>query len=147
MSAERRLPPQDASRLIRAGEGEADVAAAPGSLRAALANAMVGIKAKYYGKGPVKAKAYLVDRHVFVVMEGGLTASEEVLLAAGKADAVRSFRLTFEEAISEAAIQAVEEIVGREVLGYHSQIVFDPTFALEWFVLSEAPDEEHEAEA
>jgi uncharacterized protein YbcI len=84
---------------------------------------------------------------VFVVMEGGLTASEEVLLAAGKADAVRSFRLTFEEAISEAAIQAVEEIVGREVLGYHSQIVFDPTFALEWFVPSEAPDEEHEAEA
>ena len=125
--------------LIEAGEGRADVAARSGSLRAALANAMVGLKAKHYGKGPDKAKAYINDNYVFVVMEGGLTPSEETLIADGKADEVRAFRLSFEETMREIATRAVAEITGRPVLAYHSQIVFDPTRTLEWFVLSEEP--------
>ena len=132
-------PLDDADGLIAAGAGEAQVAEPPGSIRAALANAMVGMKAKYYGKGPTKAKAYLADNHVFVVMEGGLTPSEESMLADGKADEVRAFRLSFEETMTATTTQAVAEITGREVIGYHSQIVFDPPRTLEWFILADAP--------
>jgi uncharacterized protein YbcI len=117
--------------LEAASEGDAPAR----SLRAELANAMVGLKKKYYGRGPATAKAWVLDDYVFVAMEGGLTRNEETLLADGKADVVRSYRLSFQETMSETAIGAVEELTGRKVMTYHSQIVFDPMHAFEIFVL------------
>jgi uncharacterized protein YbcI len=111
-----------------------------GSLRAALANAMVGLKKQYYGRGPTAAKAWLLDDYVFVALEGGLTRSEETLLADGKEDQVRSNRLSFQETIGEAAMNAVGELTGRKVLTYHSQIVFDPARTFEIFVLEPASE-------
>ncbi len=107
----------------------------PGSLRAALANAMVGLKKRYYGRGPEAAKAYIEDDYIFVVLEGGMTRNEETLLAAGKDDLVRQYRLAFQEVVGETATNAVEELTGRTVIGYHSQVVFDPFRAFEIFVL------------
>jgi uncharacterized protein YbcI len=110
-----------------------------GSLRTALANAMVGMKKKFYGRGPTAAKAWILDDYVFVAMEGGLTRNEETLLAGGKEDVVRSYRLTFQETVGPSVTSAVEELLGRQVLGYHSQIVFEPPRTFEIFVL--APEE------
>jgi uncharacterized protein YbcI len=115
-----------------------------GSLRAALANAMVGLKKQYYGRGPTAAKAWILDDYVFVALEGGLTRSEETLLADGKEDDVRSFRLSFQETVGPTAMTAVTELTGRKVLTYHSQIVFDPTRTFEIFVLE--PTDEPVAE-
>jgi uncharacterized protein YbcI len=106
-----------------------------GSLRTALANAMVAMKKQYYGKGPTGAKAWILDDYVFVAMEGGLTRNEETLLEDGKDDVVRSYRLSFQESVSETTTKAVEDLTGRRVLTYHSQIVFRPTRAFEIFVL------------
>ena len=106
-----------------------------GSLRMALANAMVGMYKQFYGRGPTAAKAWILDDYVFVAMEGGLTRNEETLLADGKADLVRSYRLSFQETVGETVMGAVEELVGRRVLTYHSQIVFDPARTFEIFVL------------
>ena len=126
-----------AEELIAASGGTAD-----GSLRAALANAMVGIKKRYYGRGPEGARAYVEDDYIFVVLEGGLTRNEETLLEAGKEDLVRNYRLAFQEAVTDVAVGAVEELVGRRVIGYHSQIVFNPTKAFEIFAL----EPRHEAD-
>ena len=123
-----------AEELVRAGGGQMPDEPG-GSMRAALANAMVGMKKQYYGRGPTAAKAWILDDYVFVAMEGGLTRNEETLLADGKEDVVRSYRLSFQETVSEPTMAAVEEIVGRKVLTYHSQIVFHPTRAFEIFVL------------
>jgi len=120
----------EAGELIEAAGGQP-----PGSLRTALANAMVGLKKQYYGRGPEAAKAYVEDEYIFVVMEGGLTRNEETLLAAGQEDLVRRYRLAFQEAVGPTATGAVEELTGRKVIGYHSQIVFNPTRAFEIFVL------------
>jgi uncharacterized protein YbcI len=123
--------PEGAQDLIAAAGGQP-----PGSLRAALANAMVGLKKRHYGRGPEAAKAYIEDDYVFVVLEGGLTRNEETLLAAGREDLVRQYRLAFQEVVGETATNAVEELTGRRVIGYHSQIVFDPARAFEIFVLA-----------
>lgn len=123
-----------AEELARAGAPVAD--ASTGEMRAKLANAMVGLKKEHYGRGPTAAKAWLLDDYVFVVLEGGLTRNEETLLAAGREDVVRSYRLTFQETVTATTIGAVEEITGRKVAGYHSQIVFEPTRAFEIFVLA-----------
>jgi uncharacterized protein YbcI len=124
-----------AEQLLEAAGGAPSVEAA-GSLRTALANAMVGMKKQYYGKGPTGAKAWILDNYVFVAMEGGLTRNEETLLEDGKEDVVRSYRLSFQETMSDLTMSAVAEIVGREVLTYHSQIVFGPTRTFEIFVLA-----------
>ena len=110
-----------------------------GSLRTALANAMVGLKKQYYGRGPEAAKAFVEDDYIFVVLEGGLTRNEETLLADGKEDVVRSYRLSFQETVADTATSAVEELTGRRVIGYHSQITFRPTRTFEIFALEPEP--------
>ncbi len=109
------------------------------SLRAAISNAMVGLKKQFYGKGPTKAKTFLNDNYVFCVLEGGLTRNELTLLEAGEAELVRTFRLRFQAAMTKPTTEAVEQITGCTVLSYHSQIVFDPDRAFEIFVLDEPP--------
>jgi uncharacterized protein YbcI len=106
-----------------------------GTLRTALANAMVGMQKQFYGRGPTAAKAWVLDDYVFVAMEDGLTRNEETLLADGKADLVRRYRLSFQETMGPTVKAAVEELLDRRVLTYHSQIVFDPPRTFEIFVL------------
>ena len=104
-------------------------------VRAEISNAMVGLKKNFYGKGPTKAKTFLNDNYVFCVLEGGLTRNEETLIERGHEDVVRNYRLRFEEAMEGATVEAVQGITGRSVIGYHSQIVFNPERAFEIFVL------------
>ena len=112
-----------------------------GSLRMAISNAMVGLKKRYYGKGPTKARTFINDNYVFCVLEGGLTKNEITLLQAGEEQLVRQFRLRFQEVVAEMTTRAVEEITGRKVLGYHSQIVFNPEWGFEIFVLDGPPED------
>jgi uncharacterized protein YbcI len=97
---------------------------------------MVGLKKQYYGKGPTGAKAWILDDYVFVAMEDGLTRNEETLIADGKEDLVRDYRLAFQATMGDVTMRAVAELMGREVLTYHSQIVFHPARAFEIFVLA-----------
>jgi uncharacterized protein YbcI len=109
------------------------------TVRSEISNAMVGLKKEFYGKGPTKAKTFLNDNYVFCVMEGGLTRNEETLVGRGHEDLVRNYRLRFQEAMVDPTIEAVERITGRKVIGYHSQIVFNPERAFEIFVLDQPP--------
>lgn len=65
---------------------------------------------------------------------------EETLVAAGDFKLVQQVRLRFQEQMHESFTGAVERIVGRKVLAYESQLVIDPDYAFEIFVL--APGEE-----
>ena len=104
------------------------------SLPAAIARGMVRAMKKYYGKGPVKAKSYLMDDLLFVVMRGGVTTAEETMVKAGQEDAVREFRQRFENEMAERLTALVEQLTGRKVINYQSQILFDPDMLIEIFV-------------
>lgn len=110
-----------------------------GQLMKDISNAMVGMKKQFYGRGPTKAKTYINDNIVFCVLEGGLTKNEETLLAAGEEHLIRQFRLRFQEVVTETAESAIEELTGRKVMTYHSQIVFNPHTLFEIFVLDREP--------
>jgi uncharacterized protein YbcI len=129
-------PAHPSGDILDAPEAAGDHGA--GSVRAAIANAMVAMKKRYYGRGPTAAKAWILDGYVFVVLEGGLTTNEETLLADGKGDLVRAYRLSFQETMEPVTTRAVAELTGRPVVAYHSQIVFDPVRAFEIFVLGDA---------
>src|SRR5829696_7641967 len=111
------------------------------SIRSEISNAMVGLKKEFYGKGPTKAKTFLNDNYVFCVMEGGLTRKAETLIERGHKDLVRTYRLRFQEAMEGPTVEAIQRITGRNVIGYHSQIVFDPERAFEIFVLDRPVEE------
>ncbi|MFL5826362.1 MAG: DUF2294 domain-containing protein [Thermoleophilaceae bacterium] len=127
-----------AEMLIRASAGS-PAHLDSGELRAAIANAMVGLKKRFYGKGPTKAKTYINDNYIFCVLEGGLTRNEETLVQAGAEDLVRDYRLRFQEVVLDVTKQAIAELTGREVVNAHSQIVFNPDRVFEIFVLDGPP--------
>jgi uncharacterized protein YbcI len=108
-----------------------------GERLAAISNAIVNIFAECYGRGPTKAKTYSFDNYVLTVLEGILTTVERTLVERGEEELVRTVRLTFQEATAERFISAVEEIAGREVVSYHSQVTFNPALGFEIFVLAE----------
>ena len=66
-------------------------------------------------------------------------ALESEFGTADTASLVREYRLRFQEAMADATTEAVERLTGCNVLGYHSQIVFDPEYAFEIFVLDCPP--------
>ena len=103
---------------------------------AAVANDIVRLKAQYYGKGPTEAKAFLNDEVLVVALKGGLTTVERTLLEAGEADLVRKVRLRFQEVMEANFVDSVQRLTGHNVASYMSQIVFDPDYCFEFFVLS-----------
>lgn len=115
------------------------MAGVSGEILSAISNEMVRLKAQHYGKGPVEAKSYLNDDFLFVVMKGGMTPVEQTLIEGGDAVLVRRVRLRFQEQMSTAFKDAVERLVGRKVLAYQSQVLFDPDYAIEIFLLSDDP--------
>jgi uncharacterized protein YbcI len=131
-----RLTEPDWLKDVESGGGDR-----PYRVRAEISNAMVGLKKDFYGKGPTKAKTFLNDNYVFCVMEGGLTRNESTLIERGHEDLVRNYRLRFQEAMEDSTVEAVQRITGRKVIGYHSQIVFNPERAFEIFVLDRPVDD------
>ena len=111
--------------------------ASRGQLAAAISNAMVGIHSKHYGKGPTKAKTYLIDDTVVCVMQDVFTTVERTLIDAGKGELVREVRTTFQYSLRDEFIQAVEDIVGRRPRACMSQIDCDADMAVELFLLEE----------
>jgi uncharacterized protein YbcI len=108
-------------------------------MRAAVSTAIVQAMAALYGRGPTKAKTYFNDDYVFTVLEGALTANEQRLVDAGEERMVRQYRLRFQEVVAEELTSAVEEVTGRKVLSYHSQLIFHPSRLFEIFLMDGPP--------
>ena len=110
----------------------------PGALLAEVTNAVVQLHRSHYGKGPTRSKSYLLDDVLICVMSDVFTTVERTLIDAGEVDKVRQTRLAFEEAMRDRFAEAIEEIVGRRVLGFTSQVLVDRDVAIQLFVLEPA---------
>ena len=110
---------------------------ADGERLAAISNAIVGIFRESYGRGPTKAKTYAFDDYVLCVLEDILTTVERTLVESGEEKLVRDVRLRFQETEAKQSTDAVEKLMGRPVIAYHSQITFHPAVGFEMFVLGD----------
>lgn len=108
---------------------------AVGEALADISNALVGLHKRFYGKGPVRAKTYLVDNTVLCLLEGGFTIVERTLVDIGRDEVVRDLRHNFQLAMQEQFTQVVEDTLGRRVVAYLSQVHTDPDIAVELFML------------
>jgi uncharacterized protein YbcI len=121
-----------------------DTTTQPGAQLSAVSNAIVALMKRYYGRGPTAAKTYLLDDNLVVVMQDGFTTVERTLLDAGQDGLVREVRLRFQDEMGPEFTGQVEQILGRRVLGYTSQVLFEPPTLFEMFVLE--PSAEPEAQ-
>lgn len=112
----------------------------PRNRRAELSGAIGSLMAREYGKGPTRVRTFFNDDVVMVMMEDGLLPSEERMVTAGQENAVREYRLRFQEIITAEICGEVERITGCRVLTYHSQIAFTPTRVWEVFQMDRAPE-------
>jgi len=103
------------------------------SLTAQISTEIVRTLKETFGKGPVKAKSYLLDDFLLVVMRGGMTVAEETMLARGHGDLVRQFRQTYQNEIGDILVAKVEALTGRNVTTYQSQVLFHPSIVMEIF--------------
>ena len=109
-----------------------------GALLALISDEFVRIQKQYWGLGPVKAKSYMMDDLLLIVMRGGLTRAEQTMLDFDEEDLVRNFRQRFENKMTERLTGKIEDLTGRKVLTYQSQILFGPDIVAELFVFDRA---------
>jgi uncharacterized protein YbcI len=109
-----------------------------GEALAEVTNGIVRLFSEYYGRGPTRAKSYMLDdRYLVTVLRDTLTTVERTLAENGHTELVRSVRMTFEGAMASSFKGVVEAGLGRKVVAYHSQILVDPDVGFEFFLLEE----------
>jgi uncharacterized protein YbcI len=115
-----------------------DSVARQGDQLASVTNGIVKLFREYYGRGPNKAKSYLLDDRIVVcVLEDTMTTVEQTLVKNGDHDMVRQVRLRFQEAMALEFKTVVEKAMGRRVAAYHSQLTMQPDMGFEFFVLED----------
>jgi uncharacterized protein YbcI len=102
---------------------------------ASIGRGLGELHTEYYGKGPTKARAYMLDDTVICILEGGFTTVERTLIGDGNSEAVYRIRRSFQSTMEKPFKDVVERASGRKVLAYMSQIHTSPDLAVELFVL------------
>jgi uncharacterized protein YbcI len=120
-------------------EGHPD--GARGESLARITSALVSLHKEFYGKGPLKAKTFLVNDTVICVLEGGFTIVERTLIDSGESDAVHHIRRRFQTAMQQQFTGVVEEALGRHIRAYMSQVHTDPDISVELFMLEPAEEQ------
>src|SRR5688572_3377476 len=107
---------------------------------AAISERLVSLHREYYGKGPTKAKTFLIDDTVLCLLQGGFTVVEKTLIDNGQQQAVHDIRHSFQVAMEGRFTSVVEQALSRNVIAYMSQVHNDPDISAELFVLEPRED-------
>jgi uncharacterized protein YbcI len=115
---------------------------ARGEMLARISTELVQLHSRFYGKGPTKAKTYLMNDTVLCILRGGFTTIERTLIESGDQDPVLQMRRSFQQAMEDEFRRVVEDATGRTVIAYMSTVHVNPDLAAELFILE--PIEEPE---
>ena len=106
-----------------------------GDARAEIATAIVRLHSEYYGQGPTKAKAYIADDIVAVVLEETFTKAERTLVQRGETDAIQQIRRRFQQTMADEFKGIVEQATGRTVRAFLSETNLEADVSVEFFLL------------
>lgn len=107
------------------------------SPQAEISNQISRIQAAYYGKGPLRAKTYMVDDLVVCVLEETFTRAEKTLIERGETASIQTIRRQFQSAVSQEFIGVVEQVTGRKVRAFLSDTDVSTDVSVETFLLSD----------
>jgi uncharacterized protein YbcI len=106
-----------------------------GKLASSISNAVVGIHRQYFGRGASRTRTVMGADYVITFLEDIYTPVERTLIEAGRFEAVQETRLAFQDTMRDRFVAEVEQLVGRKVVGFLSQVHVDPDLAVETFIL------------
>ena len=107
-----------------------------GRLLAEITNRIVAFMREHYGRGPVKAKTYVLDNLIVCVLtDGGFTAIERTMMGGGEPERVLEMRRDFQRMMKERYSEMIEELTGRKVLAFLSQAHVEPDLTIEIFLM------------
>jgi uncharacterized protein YbcI len=106
-----------------------------GRLLADITNRIVALIREHYGRGPIKAKTYVLDNLIVCALSDGFTAIEKTMMEGGEPDLVLDMRRDFQRFMKVRYSEMVEELTGRKVLAFLSQVHVEPDLTVEMFLL------------
>jgi uncharacterized protein YbcI len=120
-----------------------------GRQASAVGTAIARLHREHYGRGASVTRTVYQRNYVVAFLEDIYTPVEKTLLKDGRQEDVKQTRQLFQMAMGPDFVEAVEEITGRKVIQFMSQVAFDPDMAAEVFVLEpeDADRTEQPAEA
>jgi uncharacterized protein YbcI len=112
-----------------------------GHLLSAISNSIVRILRERYGRGPMKAKTYVLDDVIVVVLRaGGFTAAEQTLIDSGEPDRVVAMREDFQRVMAQDYKDTIERLTGRKVVAFLSNAHVEPELTVEVFFVDRPLD-------
>jgi uncharacterized protein YbcI len=108
-----------------------------GEMRATISQEIVRLQAEYYGKGPTRAKTYIVEDLVVVVLQESFTRAEKTLVERGERDAIEHIRRRFQQQMADDFTSVVEQATGRKVRVFLSETNVDLDVSVETFLLAD----------
>ncbi len=110
-----------------------------GHLLAAISTSIVTILRERYGRGPMKAKTYVMDDVIVVVMRGsGFTPFERTMMESGDPDHVVAMRHDFQDVMATRYKDTIKELTGCNVVALLSQAHVEPDITIEIFIVDGA---------
>jgi uncharacterized protein YbcI len=116
-----------------------DDRAARGQMLATVSSSAVRILADYTGRGPTKARTYLFEDLLVILLRDTLTKGERRLYETGEGNFVLDARRRFQTAMEHDLRAMVERTIGRTVIGFMSGNHLEPDLGAELFVLEPQP--------
>lgn len=108
---------------------------AGGRLLAEITNRIVVLMREHYGRGPIKAKTYVLDNLIVCVLSNGFTAVERTMMEGGEPHRVLEIRRDFQRLMKERYSKMIEDLTGRKVLAFLSQAHVEPDLTVEMFLM------------
>ena len=108
-----------------------------GEMRATISKEIVRLQAEYYGKGPTRAKTYIVEDLVVVVLEESFTRAEKTLAERGERDVIEHIRRRFQQQMADSFTSVIEQATGRKVRAFLSETNIEQDVSVETFLLAE----------
>ncbi len=108
-----------------------------GKVRAVISTEMTRLHREYYGRGPTKARTYIQDDLVAVVLEETFTRVERTLVDRGEVEAIQQIRRRFQQNMAEEFTSLVEQATGRKVKAFLSETNLEADVSVEIFLLAE----------
>jgi uncharacterized protein YbcI len=108
----------------------------------AISNAITKLQREHYGRGPESVRTVVGFDHIITFLENSFMPVERTLLDAGEVAAVRETRIAFQRAMEDRFVNTIEEITGRKVRAFLSQVSLNPDISVEVFVLERRDTEQ-----
>jgi uncharacterized protein YbcI len=108
-----------------------------GEARSAISREMTRLHAQYYGRGPTKAKTYISEDLVVVVLEETFTQAEKTLVSRGETEAIQHIRRRFQQQMRDEFSAIVEQATGRKVRIFLSETDLEHDVSVEMFLLAD----------